>query len=129
MVSVEPVAGQEHREEEDDVPVSLEGIEETEDFALPGRILHHDDFGSVLTFDELRITEEAGQDKTGKHENHEGDVCAVIDAAGAGIEILTQWDQGSKNTAQIEDHPEPGDVATFGLFSGVAHHHGTLCGP
>jgi len=64
------------------------------------------------------------------------------------MEVLAKWDlssvvsmddktkvnehlayQTTNHGTQVEDHPEPGDVATFQILGRVGHHDGALCSP
>lgn len=48
LVRVEPIRGKEHGEEEEDKGLEFECLVKTQEFALPGWVLHEDDTGSVL---------------------------------------------------------------------------------
>ena len=67
LVRVEPVRGEEHGEEEDDVGVGSDGLVEAEELGLPGRVLHQDDAGAVFADDLVGIHEEEGQDCAKEH--------------------------------------------------------------
>lgn len=47
LVSSKPVAGKEHGEEGNNVPVRLENGGKTDEFRFPGWVLHEDDTGAV----------------------------------------------------------------------------------
>lgn len=55
MVGVEPVRGEEHGEEKDDVRFDLESGPETEELRLPAGILYEDDFAAVGSGKEVSI--------------------------------------------------------------------------
>ena len=45
------------------------------------------------------------------------------------MQVLTERNERSNDSAQVEDAPECGDVSTFGSFGRVGHHDSSLGGP
>lgn len=92
LVSVEPVAGQEHGEHEDDVVIGAYGFQEAFELGLPGRVLDCDDSRSVFAYDVLGFCYGPSENEADCHENHEGDVGGVVDLAFVGVQVLTEGD-------------------------------------
>jgi hypothetical protein len=91
VVTIEPVTSQEHGEERDDVPVGLEGFVEAKQFGLPCGVLHRNDAGAILADNVLGISKTPGENKASHHENHEGNIGAIIDLTGGAVHVLTKW--------------------------------------
>lgn len=129
VIGVEPVAGEEHGEQKNDVPIRNKDGHHAGEFGFPGGVLHHDDLGAIVTSDKARVAEKGGEGKTQGHEDDETDIGAIVDLVGLGMDVLGQRNQTANNGAQIEDHPESGDVATLGLLWWIGHHDGALGRP
>ena len=85
--------------------------------------------GAIFALDEKRVAEEHGKDKSRGHEDDEGDIGAIVDLASLVVDILAKRNERANDSAQVEDHPEPGNEASFLVLKRVGHHHGTLCAP
>lgn len=70
------------------------------------------------------------QQCTKSRQDDESDICSVTDGAFRRcVDVLTKWDESADDSTQIEDHPEPGYVATFHFFRWIAHHDCALSCP
>lgn len=95
VVGVEPVTGDEHGEEGDDVPVRDQNLAKALDFGPPGWVLHDNDLRTVLTTDVFGLNQEEAENETDEHENHEGDVGCVTNGSAffdvQGLEQRNLW--------------------------------------
>lgn len=108
LVGVEPVGGEEHWEEENDVAVGADGVPETEELGLPGWVLHKDDFRTILTNDLSGINQEKSEGGSKDHQHDESNVCAVSHRTLLlNINVLAEWNERSDDSSHVEDHPEP----------------------
>lgn len=130
LVGVEPVGRPHHGEQQDDVGLGNNAGVQTLDFRPPAGVLHENDFAAVVSDDLVGIDEEKSQDRTGSHQDNESDVGTVIDSLGdLHVDVLTQWDQTTDTSTDVENRPEPSPVATLLSFSWVRHHDDTLSSP
>lgn len=130
LVGVEPVGREEHGEEQENEGLRGDGGEHTHNLGAPAGVLHENNLGAVATDNVATVDTEEGQAGTDKHEHNEGDVGTVVDAdGGLGVHVQAQGDQTTNASADVEDGPEPGPVATLLLLSGIGDHNHTLGGP
>ncbi|TKW55711.1 hypothetical protein CTA1_9858 [Colletotrichum tanaceti] len=130
LVGVEDVGGEEHGEEQDDPGVLGEGVPEAAELGLPRGVPHDDDAGAVVADDAGGVAHEEGEEGAEHHEDDEGGVGAVGDGAAGGlVDVLAEGDEGADDGAEVEDHPEPRDVAALLVLGRVGHHDGALAGP
>ena len=129
LVGVEDVGGEEHGEEQQDPGLLEESVPEAADLAVPRRVLHEDDLGVVLADDLVSLDEAKGQAGADDHENDEGDVGAVGDCSLLLVDVLGERDEGANDGAQVEDDPEPRNVAALAVLGRVRHHDGSLGSP
>lgn len=99
MVRVEPIAGEEHRKEEDDRDVRLENFPQAEQFAAPGWVLHQDYVRAVRANNVTTIYEGQGKAGTKKSEDHESNVGAIGDGAGGRVDVFAQWNAEAGESA------------------------------
>lgn len=100
LVGVEPVGGPEHREEQDDVGLGLDGLPQTVDLGPPAGALHQDDAGAILTDDLVGVANEQGQAGTEEHEHDEGNVGAIADGAvGLDVDVLSEGNLKRQNVS------------------------------
>lgn len=93
VVGVEPVGGQEHGEQGQDIRVSEEGLPEAHDFRGPRWVLHDNDLGAILTNDVLCIDEGPGEGSTDQGEDQETNIGAIADSdGGCAVDALTEGD-------------------------------------
>lgn len=97
LVGVEPVAGQEHGEEQQDVRVAAQEGEQAQQLGAPGWVFHQDDAAAVGANHVFGVDEGEGEEEAEGHENHEGDVGAVGDGAGGGVHVEPEGDLGWVN--------------------------------
>lgn len=92
LIPVEPVTGQKHREQQNDIRVTDQSLVETLQLRPPGGILHHNDARPILAFDVLGVRKAPGENEADGHEDHESDVSAITDGSGARVYVLTEGD-------------------------------------
>lgn len=90
LVGVEDVGREEHGEEEENPGRSVESFPKTLDLGAPGRVLHQDDLGVVLTNNLVGIDKEESHDGTEQHEDDEGSIGAIGDVSGSLVDVLTK---------------------------------------
>ena len=129
LVRVEGVGGEEHGKQENDPGGRGDGLEEALELGDPRGVLHHDDLGAIVTLDFADVAETEGEDGADKGEDQETDVGAVGYGAGDLVDVLAERDQGADHGTQVEDDPEPRDVAALHVLGRVGHHDGALGGP
>lgn len=147
LVSVEPVRGEEHREEEDDIGVGADGVVEANELGFPGWVLHENDLGTILTYNLTGIDEEETKSGADNHEDDETDVCSVIHwTLLLDVDVLAEWNEGTDDSTHVKDHPEPRhivsltlrlrkrcslprDISSLALLRRITHHNSALCRP
>ena len=77
LVGVEPVRGEEHREEEDDVWIGEEGLPQAEQLALPCWILHENDLGAVAADDLVTLNERERKKRAAERQDKKTDISSV----------------------------------------------------
>lgn len=130
LVCVEPIRGPHHGEQQDDVWLGKDASVQTLEFGPPAGVLHENDLCTVRTDDLVGIDEEKSQESAGNHEDDESNVSTVGDRGGhLDVDVLTEGNQTTETTTDVEDTPEPSPVATFLGFSWVGNHDDTLGSP
>ena len=116
LVSVEPVRGEEHWEEEDDIGIGTDSVVEANELGLPGWVLHQNDLGTILTDNLAGIDEEETKGGANNHEDDETDVCSVVDwTLLLDVDVLTEWNEGTDDSTHVKDHPEPEEFVSSGF--------------
>lgn len=147
LVSIEPVRGEEHWKEEDDIGVGSDGVVEANELGFPSWVLHQNDLATILTDNLTGIDEEEAKSGPNNHEDNETDVCSIVDWTFLlDVDVLAEWNEGTDDSTHVEDHPEPryivslslrplkqgslpGNISSLALLRGITHHNSTLRSP
>lgn len=93
LISIEPVGGEEHREQEDNERLRNDRLPQTQELRLPCRVFDKDDTRAVVANDVLRVSQRPRKPCTNGGENNEADVSPIGHCAvGSNMDVLTKWD-------------------------------------
>lgn len=129
LPGVEPVAGQEHGEEEEYPGVGAQEAVETQQLPSPVRLFGHDDARSVVPDDRSWIFEKDGDASAEAGEDDERNVRSVPDRVARRVVRQAELDRRTQYGAEVEDDPKDGDESPLLRFERVGEHQRALGRP
>ena len=78
LVCIEPIRREEHGEKENNIGVEFDGIPKADQLRFPGRVLLHDNPGSITADNFGSVAKHEGKHSTKCHKNNEGNIGTIF---------------------------------------------------